>query len=169
MKHLGSLFILIALVSIGCSDDTGSALEEFTGNELVYDLFQSSDFPISGSVTFQERIDGDVQVTVELEGTEGAIQHPVHLHFGDLSVPDAEIAFLLNDLKGSDGVSTTTVSKLSDESNFSFDTIGEFNGSIKVHLSATGADQDIILAAGNIGANQNVISGRRKVAICSSY
>ncbi|MEO1099896.1 MAG: hypothetical protein AAFX57_19420 [Bacteroidota bacterium] len=161
-------FVLIGLLE-ACSENSETVIEEFTGNEFVYDLAQSSDFPTSGTVAFQERTDGDVQVVVSLEGTEGDIFHPVHLHFGDLSTPDADIAFLLNDLKGSEGESSTTVSLLSDETKFSFQTLGQFNGSVKVHLGAAGSDADVILAAGNIGANRNSIGGRQKVAICKSY
>lgn len=163
---------LLALVVVGllvaCSENSETVIEELTGNELVYDLVQSSDFPISGTVAFQERTDGYVQVVVLLEGTEGNIFHPVHLHYGDLSTPDADIAFLLDDLKGSEGKSSTTVSLLSDDSEFTFQTLEQFSGSVKVHLGATGSDADVILAAGNIGANKNSISGRQKVAVCKS-
>ncbi|MEM6522271.1 MAG: hypothetical protein AAGF85_10595 [Bacteroidota bacterium] len=166
MKRFFGILALVGVLS--CSNDDENALDELTGSELVYNLSQSSDFPISGTVTFQERNDNAVQVKVELEGTEGDIFHPVHLHFGDLSVPDADIAFLLNDLKGNEGTSTTIVTILSDESPFTFSDVDNFNGSIKVHLGANGADRDVILAAGNIGVNTNT-TGRQKVAVCKSY
>lgn len=169
MKLAFLLTLLWCSLLVGCTDSSDNAIDEFTGNEVVYDLIQSSDFPISGTVTFKERTDGEVQVVVALQGTQGEIFHPVHLHFGDLSTPDAEIAFLLNDLKGSEGLSSTTVSILSDETIFDFAAVDKFNGSIKVHLGAIGEDSDVILAAGNIGSNKNILTGRQKVAICNSY
>lgn len=169
MKSIFRLSLLVLVALVGCSDDNGLSNDEFTGNEVSYDLVQSSDFPISGTVNFMERTDGDVQVVVSLEGTSGDIFHPVHLHFGDLTTPDADIAFLLNDLKGSEGSSVTTVAQLSDETDFTFESLESFNGSVKVHLGATGDDRNVILAAGNIGANKNTINGRRSVAICKSF
>ncbi len=167
MKLSIILSFLLSIALFGCSDNTSVVEDEFTGNELSYDLYQSSDFPINGSVTFKERKDGTVQVIVDLDGTEGDIFHPVHLHFGDLSTPDAEIAFLLNDLKGEEGTSSTIVTTLSDETEFSFGAIDGFNGSVKVHLASSGPDGDIILASGNIGSNQaRVQTGRQKVAVC---
>ncbi|MEM7107819.1 MAG: hypothetical protein AAF519_06310 [Bacteroidota bacterium] len=166
MKNVFPIGLLILLVS--CSTDDEKAIGEFTGNELVYNLSQSSDFPISGTVSFLERTDKAVQVEVALEGTEGDIFHPVHLHFGDLSVPDADIAVLLNDLQGSEGTSITLVTNLSDDTPFTFDSVDKFNGSVKVHLGADGPDRDVILASGNVGMNKLVTTGRQKVAICKS-
>ena len=170
MKNFGVLVIFCSLGLWSCDNKSSQDEEDlYTGREIVYDLLQTSEFPISGNVTFKERTDNAVEVDVMLNGTDGNVFHPVHLHYGDINVPDADIAFLLNDLKGSDGESVTVVKTLSDESTFTFDMLQEFDGSVKVHLGATGTDADIVIAGGNIGINQNDLStGRKKVATCKS-
>lgn len=169
MRFLTIVLVCVTMLAISCDEKSSAVDNDYTGRELVYDLFQTSDFPISGNVTFRERTGGEVEVNISLEGTEGDIYHPVHLHFGDLDVPDAEIAFLLNDLYGEAGTSSTLVSTLSNETTFTFDLIDKFDGSVKVHLGATGEARDVVLAGGNIGINKNTLSaGRKKVAICKS-
>lgn len=170
MKHFSVFLIFCSLGFWSCSSNSSDDADDvYTGREMVYDLFQTSDFPVSGSVIFKERNDSSVEVNVNLNGTEGNVFHPVHLHYGDVTTPDAEIAFLLNDLKGEEGISSTIVRTLSDESQFTFDKLQEFDGSVKVHLGATGADADIVLAGGNIGLNQSAPStGRLKVPVCKS-
>ena len=169
MKLFTIGLVLVTMLAVSCDEKSSAVDNDYTGREMVYDLFQTSDFPISGNVTFRERTSGEVEVNVSLEGTEGNIYHPVHLHFGDLDVPDAEIAFLLNDLYGEAGASSTLVSTLSDETAFTFDLIDKFDGSVKIHLGATGEARDVVLAGGNIGINKNTVSaGRKKVAICKS-
>ena len=160
---------LIMASLLACNEGSTSADEEYTGRELVYDLFQTSEFPVSGNVIFRERSGGEVEVSVTLDGTEGNIYHPVHLHFGNLDIPDADIAFLLNDLYGETGTSSTLVSTLSNDTQFTFDMIDKFDGSVKVHLGATGEARDIVLAGGNIGVNKSIsTTGRKKVAVCKS-
>ncbi len=169
MKYFTLLFSLLIASLLACNDGSSAADDEYTGRELVYDLFQTSEFPTSGNVTFRERTGGEIEVSVTLDGTEGDIYHPVHLHFGDLDVPDAEIAFLLNDLLGETGTSSTLVSQLSDETIFTFDMIDKFDGSVKVHLGSTGEARDVVLAGGNIGINKNIsTTGRKKVSVCKS-
>jgi len=166
-------YLIIAfsfLVIISCSD-SGDAIntDEYTGREISFDLVQGSDFPIAGDVSFKELSNKSVEITVSLSGTEGDIFHPVHLHSDDLSAPDADIAVLLNDVYGKNGVSTTVIDKLADESNFDFDRIDEYYGSIKVHLAATGDGRDIVLAGGNIGlAQKSNPTGRSTIAVCKS-
>lgn len=171
MKKIAVFLTLLGSVSfMGCGDNSPNITDEFTGKETTFTLDQASDFPIFGTVTFKERMDLDVQVTVELEGTEGDISHPVHLHYGNLSTPDAEIAVLLNDLDAKTGVSQTDISVLSDESTFRFDDLANFEGSVKIHLAASGDGRNVVLAGGNVGlsADKANTGGRQKIAICKS-
>lgn len=160
------------LVGIGMAacQDTESVDSEFTGNETVYALQQASDYAISGDVTFKERKDGTALVEVVLSGTEGSVEHPVHLHLGDLATPDAEVAALLNPVVGLTGKSETVVSRLSDETAITYRQLIDLNACIKIHLAASGADRDIILAAGNIGAASSTDSttGRIGIGVCKS-
>ncbi|HYG17923.1 MAG TPA: hypothetical protein VD816_03300, partial [Ohtaekwangia sp.] len=102
---------LAAMFVTACQDnDTGK--KEFTGNEATYALSPGSAYPIDGTVTFREKTDGSTLVVLQLNGTEGNLQHPAHLHAGDISTPDADIAALLNPVTGSTGRSETLLREL---------------------------------------------------------
>jgi len=143
---------------------------EFTGNESVYALLQASDYDVSGTVTFRERLDGTALIGVELSGTEGAIEHPVHLHLGDISAPSADVAALLSPVIGSTGKSETILTRLADETSITYKDLLALNACVKIHLSAIGENRDIILAGGNIGAasTRDMPGGRAGFAVCKS-
>ena len=160
---------VVALFFMGCKDDKYVEESEFTGNEASYTLFQGSDLNIHGTVTFKEKVDGFTQVVVDLEGTGGDITHPVHLHLGDISIPDADIAALLTPLDGRTGSSITDLRTLSDETAITYKNILEMEASVKIHLEESGPGRDVILAAGNIGSiGDQLKNGRLKVAVCDS-
>ena len=134
---------------------------------MIYELEQSSQFPIEGTATFVERRDGKVEIQIKLSGTEGDIEHPAHLHYGDLSTPDAEVALLLQPILGATGESITITDKLNDESLLTYDRILTFDGHIKVHQDG-GPNKSTILASGNIGSayTKNSSGGRQKISTC---
>jgi hypothetical protein len=121
-------------------------------------------------VYFKEKKDGTTLVRVELSGTEGEIQHPVHLHLGDISKPGADVTALLNPVLGKTGVSETLLTKLSDESSISYRQLVELLACVKIHLSDSGPEKDIILAGGNIGkaAADGPANGRVSIGVCKS-
>ena len=142
---------------------------EITGNEMVYPLQKASDYNISGTVNVKEKCDGSSIVVVSLTGTEGDIEHPVHLHLGNINVSGSDVAALLNPVIGSTGQSETLLKQLADETPITYKQLIDLNASIKVHLAASGPDRDIILAAGNIGAaSTDVSGGRAGVGLCKS-
>jgi hypothetical protein len=167
MKKLGVLALFGVLVA--CQENE-QAISDLTGNEVTYSLQPGSDYPVSGTVTFQERKDGTTRIIVALEGTEGNTAHPVHLHLGDLSTPDAEIAALLNPVIGNTGKSETLLGTLADETPVTYTALINLNACIKIHLSDSGPDRDIILAGGNIGSAFTSASGRNRVefGVCKS-
>lgn len=160
----------VTLVAVLACQEKEDITTEYTGNESVYALLQASDYNVQGTVTFRERLDGTAEIDVTLSGTEGAIEHPVHLHLGDISAPDADVAALLSPVTGSTGQSRTLLKRLADETSVSYRELLALDACIKVHLSATGEARDIILAGGNIGAaslreNSN---GRVGFGVCKS-
>jgi hypothetical protein len=167
MKKLGVLALFGILAA--CQEHE-QAISDLTGNEVTYSLQPGSDYPVSGTVIFQERKDGTTRITVALNGTEGTVAHPVHLHLGDLSTPDAEIAALLNPVIGNTGKSETVLIALADETPITYTTLVNLNACIKIHLSDSGPDRDIILAGGNIGSAFSSTSGRVPVefGVCKS-
>lgn len=169
MKKLVSLFISAVLV-MACQENESKSDNDFTGNESSYALLAGSTYPVSGMVFFKEKTDGTTLIRVELSGTEGEIQHPVHLHLGDISTPGADVTALLNPVIGKTGVSETLLTKLSDESAVSYSQLIGLVACIKVHLSDAGPEKDIILAGGNIGkaAADGPANGRVSIGVCKS-
>lgn len=161
---VGLMFIMAA----GCQENE-TIVNDLTGNEVVYALQSGSVYPISGTVTLKEKKDGSALVIVELTGTEGNIQHPVHLHMGDISAPGADVAALLTPVIGSTGKSETILTRMADETTITYAQLVKLDACIKIHLADAGPDRDIILAGGNIGSASNArLDGRVGFGICKS-
>jgi len=162
------LALVFGVVITACQESENISVDT-TGNEMVYPLQQASDYSISGTVSVREKCDGSSIVTVSLTGTEGDIEHPVHLHLGNISEPGVDVVALLNPVLGSTGQSETLLKQLSDETHITYRQLIDLNACIKVHLAASGPDRDIVLAGGNIGvASSDIAGGRAGVGICKS-
>lgn len=157
-------FILLLL---GACENQVIQEEVFTGNEVVYNLQPGSSYAISGLLTLKEKTDDSTLISIELEGTEGDVQHPVHLHLGDLGQADAAIAALLNPVEAKTGKSETPLKQLADESILTYSELVQLSVSIKIHLAAAGPGRDVILAGSNIGTAVNSNStARLGIAVC---
>ena len=167
MRRLGK-WVLLTMIAAGCQKN--EAVSEFTGNQATYSLQQGSVYSVSGTVVFRERKDGQVSAIIQLVGTEGDIKHPVHLHLGDISKPDADVALLLNPVVGSTGKSETVFGALADESPIDYNRLTKLQACVKIHLGETGAARDIILVGGNIGSSfvDAPSSGRLGMSVCKS-
>jgi len=163
------LFGFITLALAGCQEND-SAKEDLTGNAATYALMPGSEYAIQGTVTFQEKVDGSALVTLQLTGTEGKLQHPVHLHLGAIGEQDAPLVAQLNPVEGSTGKSETLLTQLADESKITYNEIISLDACVKVHLGASGPDKDIILAGGNIGRafSDDGAMGRLGFGTCKS-
>jgi len=161
---------LVMATSLLACQEKDEIKTEFTGNESVYALLQASYYRISGTVTLRERFDGTALIDVELIGTEGAMEHPVHLHLGDISTPGADVAAVLSPVIGSTGKSETVLTRLADETPISYKELLALDACIKVHFAATGESRDMILAGGNIGvaSTRENTGGRMGFAVCKS-
>ncbi len=166
------LFPLLIVVFLGsCKEESQQQVSEFTGNKIVYSLFQATtDYNVKGTVSFNEKVDGSTAVLVEVSGTEGDNYHPLHLHFGPID-GDGDIAALLTPIHGASGRSETDLNLLSDGTVLSYNDLLAMEASIKVHLSGIGDDAKIVLAGGNVGSaidkstsNDRVI----KITVCKS-
>jgi len=156
MRNILLCLLFIGMISCAESDNLN---KELTGNEFSYSLFSGSDFGYEGLVTISEKRSGTAQVLIELSGPTGESFFPAHLHFNSFDTPDAELAALLSPINARTGISLTDLDFLADESLISFDDLVEFNGHIKIHFD-DGANQDIILAFGNIGSNKLMLDGQ---------
>lgn len=166
MKKLAALVLGLAI--LGCQESE-QPVGEFTGNEVTYALQAGSVYSISGVATIKERKDGSAHVVINLTGTEGTAQLPVHVHLGNISEADADVAALLNPINAANGKSETIVKQLADETPVTYAELVDINACIKIHLAETGPERDIILAAGNIGkAALDAASGRASIGVCKS-
>jgi hypothetical protein len=160
--------VAIAAAAISCQEND-QVKGDYTGREAVYPLVQASVYEIQGTVTFRERNDGSTDIAVTLSGTEGAIEHPVHLHPGNTTVDGAEIIASLSPVNGKNGASLTHLAQFADETAVSYADLLNLEACIKIHLAAEGPERDIVLAAGDIGtAHSDTISGRKGIAVCKS-
>lgn len=164
----GALILLLIVVLMSCAER--ELISEFTGNEITYPLPAASSYPVTGSVTLKERKDGSTLVRVELSGTEGTARLPVHLHMGDISVDGAEVAALLQPVDAMSGLSETNLSLLANEKLITYKDLLTLEANIKVHLSDTGPEKDVILAGGNIGKlfAAEIKNGRVTFGVCKS-
>lgn len=162
MRRWGFIFLLL----VACEEKSVQK-EVFTGNEVVYNLQAGSAYAISGVLTLKEKTDGSTLVSIVLDGTEGDVQHPVHLHMGNLGEADAAIAALLQPVEAKTGKSETILKQLADESAITYTELVQLSASIKIHLAEAGPGRDVILAGSNIGtaisSNSNARSG---IAVC---
>jgi hypothetical protein len=158
---------LIAMaVLTGCQKN--EAVSEFTGNQASYGLVQASQYAVSGTVTFKERKDGATTVIVQLTGTDGTAQLPVHLHMGNVATNGAAIAAILNPAYGKTGKSETIISQLADQTKVSYRDLLKLSAYINVHASISGPESAVILAAGNIGVNGTKTSSALQIGVCSN-
>ncbi|MEI9920586.1 MAG: hypothetical protein WDO14_17610 [Bacteroidota bacterium] len=166
MKGITS--ILFAVVLLACQEP--EAVSEFTGNEMSYALVAGSEYDVSGTISFKERVDGFSTVEIALKGTDGTATHPVHVHLGTIATDGAAVAALLSPVIASTGKSETLFTKLADDTPIMYKDIVNLEACIKVHLSDQGAGRDVILAGGNIGAAyvEGLSGGRQAFSVCKS-
>lgn len=167
MKKL-LFFAGFSVILSSCQENM--SINEFTGNEVTYDLQSASEYNVSGTVTLKEKRDGTTLVAVKVNGTSGASKLPVHLHLGDITTPGADVAALLSPVNAKTGNSETILKQLADESEVSYSDLLKLNACIKIHLSDVGPERDIILAGGNIGASmiKSIENGRTGFVPCKS-
>lgn len=159
---------LCGIILFSCQEN--EAVSDFTGNETTYSLQPGSQYSIAGTATIKERRDGTASVFVTLTGTSGNGKLPVHLHLGNITTPAADVAALLTPVDAKTGISETKISQLADETSVTYADLINLEACLKVHLSDTGAERDIILAGGDIGlsATKSSASGRVEFGICKS-
>ncbi|WP_411766993.1 hypothetical protein [Winogradskyella sp. A3E31] len=124
---------------------------ELTGETTVYAL-ATVDVPgIDGSVTFEERVNGEALATISLVGTTDGASHPAHIHAGSVATAPGAILFTFNSVDGTSGESKTNVSALDDSTAFGYSDVLAVDGYVNVHLSVD--DLATLVAQGNIGIN----------------
>ena len=136
------------LATIVAQGDIGQ--NELTGIIVSYQLEELDVMGISGSVLFEERVNGEAQATITLSGTPDGGMHPAHIHM-NTAAEGGPILYTFNPVNGATGTSRSNVSMLDDGTMFGYDDVLTVNGYVNVHLSMN--ELATIVAQGNIGAN----------------
>jgi len=129
---------------------------ELTGSARAY-VLNSVDVPtINGSATFEERVNGETLVTLQIDGTPVDGVHPAHIHAGSVAEAPGDILISLTSVDGATGISKTNVTSFDEEDgeegdSVDYDDLLGIDGYINVHLSAE--DLATIVAQGNVGSN----------------
>lgn len=136
------------LATIVVQGDIGQ--NAFTGESETYTLNEVDVDGVSGTATFEERMNGETLVTVELMNTMSGDSHPMHIH-NNSAAEGGGIAITLNSVEGESGLSKTNVSVDDAQSAIMYSALITFDGYINVHNSAE--DLATLVAQGDIGAN----------------
>ena len=124
---------------------------ELTGESKTYALSSVAVPSISGTATFEQRLNGEALATINLEGTPAGGMHPGHIH-ANSAAEGGSILFTFNPVNGDTGISKTNVAMLDDDTAFGYDEVLIIDGYINVHLSAD--DLGTLVAQGDIGENE---------------
>lgn len=122
-----------------------------TNLSKTYVLNPVSDPSISGTVKFEERMNGEAVATVTLDGTSAGNTHPAHIH-NNSAVEGGGIAIDFNAVDGGTGMSRTNIKQLNNDTPVSYSDLLEFDGYVNVHLSGT--ELSTLIAQGDIGGNE---------------
>lgn len=139
------------------ADDLGTIVaqgdigqNELTGESTTYSLDELDVPGISGSVTFEERVNGEAQATIMLTGTPDGGMHPAHIH-ANSAAEGGPILYTFGMVDGTTGMIRTNLSMLDDGTMFGYSDVLSVDGYVNVHLSAD--ELGTIVAQGNIGEN----------------
>jgi hypothetical protein len=163
---LSGFLFTIGCFIFSCESTNDPQATDLTGRQVTYNLVPgNSQLNVSGTIDFKEGTDKSMLVEIKVSSTGSGGEHPVHLHFGTLGTPDADIAALLSPVDAVNGTSSTTLTLLRNQTPFTYQDLLNFDGSIKIHMD-DGPNKDVVLAATNIGVNASMdISD---IAVCSS-
>ena len=136
------------LATIVAQGDIGQ--NDLTGMSTAYDLTDVDIAGVSGTATFEERINGETLVTIVLTGTSFAGDHPSHIHAGSVAEAPGGILITLTSVDNQ-GVSKTNVISNDAGDSLTYGDLVMIDGYINVHNSAS--DLGTLVAQGDVGAN----------------
>lgn len=137
------------LSTIVAQGDIGA--NELTGNSKSYTLGERDVPGISGSVVFEERVNGQALATIMLDGTPNDGSHPAHIHI-NTAAEGGGILYTFSPVDGTTGMSVSNVAALDDDTAFGYTDVLDIDGYVNVHLSAD--ELGTIVAQGDIGQNE---------------
>ena len=99
-RFISDSVYLLVVFALGCSQNDPEIQKEnnYTSREVTYALESGSgsDYNVSGTAVFKERVDLSTQIIITLNKSfEENVQFPVHLHLGDVTTDQADVAATL--------------------------------------------------------------------------
>lgn len=141
--------LAIFTVTIGLLANTGCKKDDANvPNKTTYDLKIKDQLGISGTVTFTETSTTVTTITIKVNGAS-ATNHPAHIHMNS-AVEGGSITLSLNPVDA-EGNSTTTVTKLDDNTPVNYSQLINYDGYLNVHESSSSLGT--IIAQTDIGGN----------------
>ena len=127
--------------------DIGSNI--LTADNQTYPISAQNGSNINGILLFEERVNGEAVVTVDLEGLDSQSVYEAIIYSGAVESTEEESAVLvLNPFDGQTGVSWTNVAPI-EGFEMDYNTLVSLDGHLKVIL----IQEDLLVASGNIGIN----------------
>ena len=118
----------------------------------TYVLGSIGAFDVSGTALFEKRENGNTLVTLHLSGTIAGEVYPATINLSSIStIGGGPVTKTLSSVNGTTGMSYTTIRKLDEGLNITYDNWMNYNGYINVYQTAVAFEN--IISQGNIGSN----------------
>jgi hypothetical protein len=144
MKSTAEPLVILAQGDIG-----GNVITE---TNVTYKLDTIGAYSVSGTARFEERENGNSLVTLTLSGTIAGEFYPATINLSSVStIGGGPVTKTLSSVNGTTGKSYTTIRKLNNDLNITYDNWLVYNGYINVYQTAV--DFGNIISQGNIGSN----------------
>lgn len=144
-----SLLASSLLYISGCDDDD-EPQPKLTGQSKSYTLSPVSNSGVGGTVTFAERDDDQILISLQLSGTQSGGDRPAHIH-ANSAAEGGVIVLSLNPVDGTSGKSETVVKALDDGTTITYEALLSYDGHVNVHASPSDLS---VIAQADIGVNE---------------
>jgi hypothetical protein len=144
MKSAAEPLVILAQGDIG-----GNVITE---TNKTYNLNTIGAYGVSGTALFEKRENGNSLVTLSLIGTIAGESYPATINLSSVStIGGGPVTKTLSSVNGTTGKSYTTIRKLNNDLNITYDNWLVYNGYINVYQNTV--ELGNIITQGNIGSN----------------
>lgn len=144
------LALMLTMALGGCDDDEPEPEKRMTN----YALVAKDVTGVTGTVTFTELSSTVTIIDIEVSGS-GSSSHPAHIHLNS-EAAGGPISITLSPV--ANGYSSTTVTKLDDNTAINYEQLIMFDGYLNVHQSSS--NLSTIVAVADIGGNALTASSK---------
>ncbi len=146
MKSTSEPLVILAQGDIG-----GNVI---TSTNLTYMLNTINPYGVSGTALFEKRENGNTLLTISLSGTIAGEFFPATINLSSIAtIGGGPVKKTLSSVNGTTGKSYTTIRKLDDGLNITYDNLKVYDGYINIYQTEIGYNN--IISQGDIGSNVN--------------